>query len=612
MTDRLLITDLSALWFLLIIPAIVLLYMVRSRYRRRRVSSTMLWRSIRRDLESRQKLRLPPLSLLMLLQLIAVALGTVALLKPALPAENRTHLVVLVDVSAGMQATDVAPSRFAVAVQRARQAIRQMKPGDQVSLVAMGPSPVLAASGNDKTEILAALDHLKAGTAPADVADALKLAESQIRNTGGQGEVLLLSDGSFGPSFAVPSLGVPVSFSPIGASGDNQGITDLEVRPELDGSGRWGAFARVANYADHPAQLKATATADGLLLDARDLELAPAGSSELSFALPPGTKSFALALDAHDVFAADNRAEVRVDTPQPRKVLVVSGNAGPIQKVLQSLPGLKVSTVKPEDYSDAAGADVVVLDNFVPKTLPDADLLIMNPPAGAPGLVTSPAGSEAQVLRSRRGDPLIDSVDLQSLRLGQTVRLETPEWARSVVEGATGPLILEGDRAGRRVVLFDFDWSLYDLPRMQAFPLLLSNAMSELDPMALPQSTHSGDAILIRPMADATQATVQLPDGTHRDLSLKEGSQGFGETQQVGRYTVTWKGPKLGEVSSSFNVNINSETLSNVAPRQITFQQGGLARGSTTPVPGPQLWPYFAVALLGLLSAEWVYFTRRG
>lgn len=86
----------------------------------------------------------------------------------------------------------------------------------------------------------------------------------------------------------------------------------------------------------------------------------------------------------------------------------------------------------------------------------------------------------------------------------------------------------------------------------------------------------------------------------------------FGETQEVGRYSVTWKGPKLGESASNFDVNVTNETLSNVAPREVSFQQSGLTRGSTAPVPGLQLWPYFAMALLGLMTVEWVYFSRRG
>ena len=291
---------------------------------------------------------------------------------------------------------------------------------------------------------------------------------------------------------------------------------------------------------------------------------------------------------------------------------MVSNNAAPIQRVLQSLPGLKVSTLKPADYVDEAGADVVVLDGFVPADLPRADLLIMNPPLGAPGLSTSPGASPVQVLRARAGDPLIDSVDLQSLRLGQPVRIDPPDWARSVVEGAVGPLILEGERAGRRIVLFDFDWSLYDLPKMQAFPLLLSNAMARLDPGSLPASIAPGETVLIRPMADSMAATVLLPDGARMEIDLRDGAQSFGETRQVGRYTVTWRGPRLGTVSRSFDVNVSSELVSNLQPGEISFQQGALPREASAPVAGLQLWPYFALAMLGLLCIEWAYFSRRG
>jgi len=611
MADRLYLLDPGALKFLALIPTIILLYMVRSHYRRRKVSSIMLWRSIRHDLEARQQVRLPPLSLLMLLQLLAVAVGAFALARPALPAEGHSHLVLLLDASTSMEATDVPPSRFDVAVQEARRIIQQVSPGDEVSLVTIGASPTLVASGTEMAEVLAALDHLQPGAGAVDVDAALKLGESLIRNTGGEGRIVLLSDGVFGQAPRTTSVAVPVDFEPIGVSGDNQGITSLEVRRDLDGSGRWSAFGRVANYSGRPARVTATATADGLVLETRSLSLAPRSSTDLSFALPTGTRFFALKLDTHDIYQADDWAEVRVDTPQSRSVLLVSDDPDPILRVLGSIPGLKVSVVPPASFKPVAGADLVILDGFVPPVLPGADILIMNPPESASGIVVSSASGEATVLRSERSNSLIRSIDLQSLRLGETVHLQTPEWAHTVVEGPAGPLILEGEESGRKIVVLGFDWQLFDLPRMQAFPLLISNAVADLSPLSLPESVHPGESVLVRPVADATDAVVEMPDGSHVQLSLRKGAVSFADTARIGRYTVHWMGPALGEAEASFNVNLASDAQSDIAPRPYSVVQTASAKGASTPVPGRQLWTYLALALLGLLAAEWLYFSRR-
>ena len=606
-----LITDPEALLFLLLIPAVVVLYMVRSRYRRRQVSSILLWRSVRRDLEARQRLRMPPLSLLMLLQILAIAAGVAALVKPALPAQDRTHLVILMDSSAGMAATDVATSRFEVAREQAKQAIAQLQPGDQVTVVQMGSSPTVLASGSDTSAALAAVNRMQPGGPKPDVASALKLADALIHKTGGNGGVLLLSDGAFGSSFQPPQISVPVDFQPIGVSGDNQGITALDVKADLDGSGRYNAFAQVSNFADHSVQLPVVATVDGLLLDRRNLQLGPHSSTDLTFDLPAGAKSFALTIDSHDVFSLDNQAQVTIEPTQQRKVLLVSRDPGSVEKLLKSIPGLNVSTVSPASYKSTQGADLVVFDQFVPADLPGADLLIVNPPLQAPGFTTSPARVDASVLRSVRNNPITESVDLQSLRLGQTVQLQTPDWAYSVVDGPSGPLILEGERAGRKIVVLNFDWLLTSLPRMQAFPLLLSNVVGQLDPATLPRTISPGESVVLRPMADATSATVTKPDGSSSQVSLATGSIRFDDTNMVGEYTVTWKGPQLGEVSSSFNVNLASTAASDITPRQYTFRQGVLERGYSPAGPGQQLWPFAALLLLGLMVGEWIYFTRR-
>lgn len=105
---------------------------------------------------------------------------------------------------------------------------------------------------------------------------------------------------------------------------------------------------------------------------------------------------------------------------------------------------------------------------------------------------------------------------------------------------------------------------------------------------------------------------MEMPDGSLRRLSFNRAAVSFGETRQVGRYTAKWKGAKLGEVSSSFNVNVDSVAESDVTPRLHPLGQDRMTRGYSPPAPGRQLWPLLALLLLGVLSIEWAYFSRRG
>jgi hypothetical protein len=64
----------------------------------------------------------------------------------------------------------------------------------------------------------------------------------------------------------------------------------------------------VTNLGGAPAAVPARLLADNLPLQSRRLDLAPAASEELTFSLPPGTRTVAVQLDAPDLLAADNRA----------------------------------------------------------------------------------------------------------------------------------------------------------------------------------------------------------------------------------------------------------------------------------------------------------------
>src|SRR3954451_10617411 len=105
--------------------AVLASYLLRPRRPVRRVASTFLWLAALHDLESQRPWRRVPPSLLLLLQLAALAALVAALARPFVMTTQSTgeFTIALLDGSASMQATDVKPSRFEVARARISQMI---------------------------------------------------------------------------------------------------------------------------------------------------------------------------------------------------------------------------------------------------------------------------------------------------------------------------------------------------------------------------------------------------------------------------------------------------------------------------------------------------------
>ena len=97
------------------LPIVVIFYLLKVRRRDEEVSSTFLWNDLIRDLAAHEPLQRLRWSLLLVLQLLALALITFAVARPFSEqiGQKPVQAVLLVDGSASMQARDVSPSRFA-------------------------------------------------------------------------------------------------------------------------------------------------------------------------------------------------------------------------------------------------------------------------------------------------------------------------------------------------------------------------------------------------------------------------------------------------------------------------------------------------------------------
>ena len=122
-----------------------------------------------------------------LLFLLGAAGLVLAVADPVLNLEVARHdasVMLVIDVSGSMDATDVQPSRIEAAKGAARTMLKQLPSGYRVGLVSFNGSATLAAPLSDNREtVLTALDNLRAGGATA-IGDALLLALQQLGPAG--------------------------------------------------------------------------------------------------------------------------------------------------------------------------------------------------------------------------------------------------------------------------------------------------------------------------------------------------------------------------------------------------------------------------------------------
>lgn len=136
---------------------------------------------------------LPPA--LFLLGLLLLVLAATRPLLP-LPGQASRNVVILVmDVSRSMMAADLKPSRLEAAKEAARVFLREAPRALRIGLVAFsGHAQTIHPPTTDRRLLRESLDSLEFGRSTA-IGEGILEALRNIREAGGEGEILLLTDG---------------------------------------------------------------------------------------------------------------------------------------------------------------------------------------------------------------------------------------------------------------------------------------------------------------------------------------------------------------------------------------------------------------------------------
>ncbi|MBI3865291.1 MAG: VWA domain-containing protein [Planctomycetia bacterium] len=620
----------AALFLALLAIPIIVFYILKIRLRRVPVSTVIFWQQIFEEKQPRsiwQHLRhlLSLLVQLLFLMLLVFALGQPFFNWEILAARR---LVLVVDNSASMNATDAVPTRLDAAKKIGRDLISGLRFRDELAIVAGGTEPhvVCGLSGHERT-LLKALDDLPATDGPTRVGEAVALARNLI---GGRSnaQVIVLTDGCF-EGLEHLARAADVRIHSVGRRTNNVGITRFQVRRSLLDPTGYQILMEVANAGDDPVECRLELDLDDDVVDVVPLKLEPGGrwSQTLDKTSTSGGRLTAR-IDHADALSADNRAWALLPKREPLKVVLATEPNLFLEKVLEANPLVQLQVVR-EAPQQVPAETVLILHRMIPERIPPGPVFVIDPAAASDLWELGEPLENPIVTKQDRDSLLMTHVRLDNVVMPQAKKLTFSGHAH-VLAGAVSndPVYASIERPSGKVLVLTVNLDQGDLPLRTAFPILMTNALAwfsgaagelrealatgAVTEVALPGNPATGAA--------ATQApALQLwppGGGSPRPLPAGLAQAVIGPFDQCGVWSIAPAGSGVkspapaGAPTLEIACNLGNREESDLRPTEAALAlvpAETLAAGWMT----RPIWYYLVILAWVLAGLEWYPYQRR-
>jgi|688.fasta_scaffold02815_6 hypothetical protein len=638
----------------LIPPAIIALYFLKLRRNPMVVPSTYLWVKTIEDLHVNSLWQKLQKNILLYLQLLFIGLLILSLLRPGCRSESSLgkRSILLIDHSASMNATDEVPTRLEKAKEKALEMIDTMSSDDVSMIIAFSDrAEVRQGFTSDRRQLRAAVESINPTQRTTDAKEALRAAAglanpgrtSQLENVNDiqvaealPATLFILSDGGF-PEIQDFDLGnLSAQYIPIGKQdANNVGIIAFTVERNIEHPDEVEAYARLVNYSDKDIEVTTELLLDDNLIDASQTSLKPGSEEGVNFQIKNIDQGeLKLRIDVQDNLAIDNEAFATLTTAKPIKVLLVTKGNNPLELGLRTSQCARLATTtvvapeflqRPEFLSDqnTDPYDLMIFDRCSPPALPACNTLFIGslPPGEAWSL--GPSASPVFVVDVAKDHPLMQYLEIASIRIVEAAALKGPTSAIRLIEADCGPVMAIAPREAYQDVvcsislLRDDGTDLApntDWPLRRSFPVFLLNTLEFLGgagEQAAGRSVLPGQSIPLALGRAVEKVDVKIPSGQIETASRGSLSQIiFTQTEQTGVYSVT-----AAEQTNSldrFTVNLFSVRESQIKPQpSISFGAESIAAAQSATPKRIDYWRWIALLAAAVLAIEWITYNRR-
>lgn len=597
----------GALAFLLI-PALILLYLLKRRYREEQVPSTFLWRKAANQWEASHPWQKWRKSLLFFLQLLALSALIFAFMQPVFrsPGIGQNSIVVL-DVSLSMQAVEDGQSRIDRAKEEVLRLIEQMQPGEEMSIVLTGyQNEILTADSSDKGELENVVRNVGAQYGGSSVFEALQLAGS-LEKDDESAAITLFTDKNMEQTpdnVQVRNVAKAAPNLAVGAISFTRSTQDRTL----------SVLGLIENYAGADTA-SVELWCDGELTDIQDVEFRGETQANVIFdGVNPEARRLMLALSAEDALEADNYAYCAVQDYGNYKILLQTERNVFLEKAILLRDDVELYKSTPEEELPLEDYDLVIGDGTAAEILPENKNLWLIAPLAENDWI-SLFEMEPEGLRTANtglAETLFQHVDMSAVAFAELRGIEAKDpMSQPLVYNGAEPLILASDSDTAKRLAFGFELHGTNLPMMKDFPILVQNILEWFLPAKGGQTGTAAvyEAVPVALGTGSASYNVEKPDG---HVVQDQTAPQFAGADTPGFYRLTQQSDG-GEtvLETEFAVNVSSagaaeSDLYTAAPTGSLEEQdtgSGFTRLSL-------LLPFIAILALILMLVEWVVYHR--
>lgn len=528
----------------LAIPAIVLMYMLKRKYKSVEIPSIQLWKQAVVQFESQNIFYKYRNNLLMILQIIAATILVLAMSKPYIVSPDGVqNYIFAIDCSMSMQATDESPSRFEYAKKQIDRLIDSAKPYSKISIVAVNNNPYIAINATEnRYSAKKALKEIQISDSIADMDSAFSILK--MLNQNNYSNVYIFSDRYY--SFEDLDIESVI----VGNSSSNTAITWMSHEKNDNVS----VLVKLKNYSDKSVEQNVLLYTDGILYDSKNIGLKANEQKDVVFEnLPLDSVNLEASIESKDVLIADDRYFDTIDSIGDRKVLLATESNLFLDK---SLSILNLNLYKTENIENLNGYDLYVFDGMIPDTMPDdGNIILINPPQNNNFIeIGESLDVNSMSIEDRTLLKFISDIDFS---VSSTNRIEQPEWAKTIIDSNVAPLLMYGELKSQKIAVFNFDLHNSDLPLKKEFPIFMYNLINWFMPENITGKSHiqAGDTVSLNLKPDTLSAKVITPDNKIVELDNSFSDISFSDTSKAGIYRVEQKSDD-SVYYSSFAVNV--------------------------------------------------------